>query len=204
MKSMAIGILALVFITTGLSLLGHDAYMGAKAATASRLIESAWQKHRLDGQEHRPWQWADFSPIGQIEIPGLGISRPVLSDASGQSMAFGLGHVPGTAQPGDWGNIVLAGHRDSHAEFMSLVNNGDTVILYDGEGSTSYQIMGSVIVDADDTAVLTQDGPDRLTLVTCYPFGGLTPTDKRYVLTGFRIPEPDTNDSSSMAMMMSF
>ncbi len=192
---------ATMLTITGVSVLGHDACMKTKAVTARRLIESTWQNHLIYGQGHHPWQWAEFSPIGVIEVPSLKITQPVLSDASGQSMAFGIGHVPGTALPGTAGNIVLSGNSGSFAGLLAQIDQGDTIILHDSDGSTTYQIIGSMVVKADNSAVMTQEGPDRLTLVTSYPIGGMSPTDERYVLTGFSVHQPSNEPK---VRMMSF
>ncbi|MEU1806075.1 class E sortase [Streptomyces sp. NPDC019937] len=53
-----------------------------------------------------------------IRIPRIGLTAPI---AEGISKPYVLnqgyvGHYPGTAQPGQMGNVALAGHRNTHGE----------------------------------------------------------------------------------------
>ena len=104
---------ALLLAGTGLSLLAGQAHLKSKALLADWLIDRAYSGYLFDGRAHRPWAWADTHPIARIEVPRLGLRRTILAGASGSSLAFGLGHVSGTAFPGERGNCAIAGHRDS-------------------------------------------------------------------------------------------
>ncbi len=173
----------LVVLLLGVGLLGRDAWLWAKGALAGRLIERALAAHLEDGAGHRPWDWSDFEVVARLEAPRLGVSRPVLTGASGESLAFGLGHVDGTARPGAPGNTVLAGHRDSWAAFLGDLRPGDTLRLVYYGGATDYRVVDAAVVDVLDPWPVASPGPDRLTLVTCHPIGGLLPTRERYVIT---------------------
>lgn len=172
-----------VVLMVGVGLLGRDVYLWGKGALAGRLIERAMAAHLDDGAGHRPWTWSDFEVVARLEAPRLGVSRPVLTGASGESLAFGLGHVDGTARPGVPGNTVLAGHRDSWAAFMADLRPGDTLRLVHAGGTTVYRVVDAAVVDVLDPRPVASLGPDRLTLITCHPIGGLLPTRERYVIT---------------------
>ena len=156
-------------------LFGEAAWMRAKAAVASVLIERSLEATLRDGRPHRPWSWADFHPVARLRVPRLGISRPVLSGATGATLAFGLGRVDGTSG-------VLAGHRDTWAAFLREVRTGDAVVLEDREGTRCYRVREIRIVPPDDLSVLEERG-DRLTFVTCWPFGGVVRARQRLVIT---------------------
>ena len=157
--------------------------MHAKAALADYLIGNSFGDHLRDGKPHRPWGWADMHPVARIEVEHLRIRHHVLTGATGPSLAFGLGHVDGTALPNMPGNCVLAGHRDSWAMFLRDLQVGDTMKILSRGRSRTWVVSGTGIVDADDGAVLLQDGGDRLTLVTCFPFVGYTASAQRYVVS---------------------
>lgn len=173
----------LVVLLLGAGLLGRDAWLWGKGALAGRLIESALAAHLDDGASHRPWTWSDFEVVARLEAPRLGVSRPVLTGASGESLAFGFGHVDGTARPGAPGNTVLAGHRDSWAAFMADLRRGDTLRLVHHGGVTAYRVVDAQVVDVLDPQPVASLGSDLLTLITCHPIGGLLPTRERYVIT---------------------
>ena len=51
----------------------------------------------------------------------------VLAGASGRTLAFGPGHVDGTPLPGEHGNAVVSGHRDTHFAFLRDLRCGDVL-----------------------------------------------------------------------------
>ncbi len=172
-----------LLILGGIGLLGRDGYMQVKATLAAELVDAALAAHLSDGNEHPPWHWADFQPVARLLAPRLGVSLPVLEGSAGQTMAFGLAHVGGTARPGQDDNTVLAGHRDSWASFMAGLQKGDLLVVEFAGGQRSYRVRQTAIVDRSATEVMVQGGSPLLTLITCHPFGGWTPSDDRYEVT---------------------
>ena len=105
----------------GLWFMGQASYIHAKAVFAQLLLETAWTE-TLNGQkEVKPWPWADTWPIARLSAPALGISRIVLAGASGSSLAFGPGHLFGSSSPGEKGNVIISGHRDTHFSFLEKI-----------------------------------------------------------------------------------
>jgi len=186
----------LLLIGSGSLLLGRNGYLAAKAALAERLIDRAFAAHLTDGRVHRPWGWADTHPIAVLEVGRLGVRRIVLNGASGESLAFGAGHLDGTAPPNTPGNCVLAGHRDRAFAFLADLKPGDTLTLRTYGAARVYIVDGVEVVPKGETGVLDPTPQDRLTLLTCYPFGGLRRSPWRYVVTasaaGSRSPHPTT------------
>jgi len=174
--------LAAALMVAGGWLLGRQGYLKAKALLAERLIARSLQAHLLDGQAHRPWSWADIHPVAELQVERLGVRRAVLTGATGSSLAFGLGHVHGTAAPGERGNCVVAGHRDSWAEFLQELRVGDVLTLTSRAGVRRYRVQATQVVPINAGAVLARSSTQRLTLVTCWPFGGLTRSTRRYVV----------------------
>ena len=174
---------AVLMLGAGGVLLGHRGYLEAKAILARRLIDRAFAAHLRDGKAHRPWRWADTYPIASLELARLGIRRSVLAGASGTSLAFGVGHIDGTAWPNAPGNCVLAGHRDGALAFLEKVRPGDVLRLRTAGSIREYVVDGSAVVARTDTGALQPASDRRLTLVTCYPFNGLLRSPWRYVVT---------------------
>ena len=175
--------LSVLLASCGGTLLARHGYMRAKAAVAESLIARSFDAHLRDGKPHRPWGWADMYPVARLEVERLNLHRHVLTGATGASLAFGLGHLDGTALPNGSGNCVVAGHRDSWATFLRELRPGDTVKLLSRGRSRTWLVSATEVVDSSEGAVLFQDGGDTLTLVTCFPFGGLTRSNQRYVVT---------------------
>ncbi len=171
----------LVLLLGGGSIMGGDLVLGAKALLARMLIRQSFNRHLADGELHRPWSWADMAPVARLEFPDQGIQRYVLTGGTGESMAFDIGHIHGTADPNRPGNCVVTGHRDGRFAFLEELAKGDTVVVRTYESTREYRIVSTSVVDAGDTTVLENHG-DRLTLVTCWPFHGLTRSPMRYVV----------------------
>jgi sortase A len=164
------------------ALFGRHGYLLAKAELAERLIDASLANHLEDGRPHPPWRWADMHPVARLEVPRLGVSRNVLTGATGESMAFGVGHIHGTAPPNGEGNCVLAGHRDSWLEFLRDVRVGDRLRLVSSGSTREWIVEGMHVVGAWDAETLEPGDGDRLTLVTCWPFDGLLRSPYRYVV----------------------
>jgi len=173
----------LLLATAGGVLLAEQGWMAAKARVAEALIARAWSAHQADGAVHRPWSWADMHPVARLEVPRLEVARVVLSGATGATLAFGPGHVHGTAEPGGHGNCVVAGHRDGSFAFLERLRVGDTVVLETRDGAAHYLVERRAVVTRWDAEALEPTDGRRLTLITCYPFGGLRRSDLRYVVT---------------------
>jgi sortase A len=178
----------LVFLALAAWQFGGAAWIHAKAVLAQRLIASSWEEARRTGAATRPWPWADTRPIARLTLAARGIDLYVLDGASGRSLAFGPGHVSGTARPGSPGNSVIVAHRDTHFAFLRDVRQDEELVVEDESGRrTRYRVREMAIVDKHDARVLDAADSPQLTLITCYPFEAVRPgTPQRYVVIADR------------------
>ena len=155
---------------------------------ARRLIAIAWNRSLATGAAVKPWPWADTWPVARLEAPRQGAALMVLAGTSGRTLAFGPGHVDGTPLPGDPGNAVVSGHRDTHFAFLRELRSGDMLLVHSASGRmVRYVVSGIEVVRNKDVRVLLDMGDDRLTLVTCYPFDSPVPGGPlRYVVVATR------------------
>ena len=73
--------------------------------------------------------------------------------------------------PGEVGNTVIAGHRDTHFNFLRYLKLGETILVETTDGrSHLYRIIGMDVVDARRGSLLLDTETPMLSLVTCYPF----------------------------------
>ena len=189
------GSAALALVVGGV-LLGRDLYLRAKGAVAAVLIDRAWDARLDDGGEHRPWPWADFTPVARLEVARLGIDAPILSDATGRTLAFGLGRIVGSAAldadradraPESFGVAAIAGHRDTWAAFLERLEVGDILILRTGGTPRRFRVVGLEVVDARTARAAPAAGAGagaqaRLLLVTCWSFGSTRRGAERFVV----------------------
>jgi sortase A len=181
------GATAVALAGAGALLLAHGLWIPAKAVLAQVLLERAFRSAEGEGAA-RPWPWADFAPLARLRAPRQGASTIVVSSATGAALAFGPGHVAGTAAPGEPGNVVLAGHRDTHFRFLRELRPGDALELETPRDvRAGYRVTWAGIVHERDTALLGERGADMLTLVTCWPFDAIRPGGPwRYVVVAER------------------
>jgi sortase A len=99
-----------------------------------------------------------------------------------RTLSLALGHIPGTALPGQPGNIGVAGHRDTLFRSLRNVAANDE-ITFETRGATYvYRVKATQIVKPEDVEVL-DPGPTReLTLVTCYPFEYVGSAPDRFIV----------------------
>ncbi len=130
---------------------------------------------------------ADPLVLGRIEIPRIGVSATVREGDDDETLAVAVGHVPGTARPGEKGNMALAGHRDSFFRALRRIDLDDVIRIQDARRGWEYRVDSIEIVQAEETRVLDRTGEAVLTLVTCSPSGYLGNAPKRFVVHASRI-----------------
>jgi sortase A len=164
---------------------GHAALIQAKALVAQQLVRRAWREARAGAPEPRPWPWADTHPVARLTVPAREVELFVLAGGSGRTLAFGPGHVAGTALPGAAGNSVIGGHRDTHFAFLRALAPGEAIEIERPDGQrVPYVVRSARVVDRRDVEVMADAGDTRLTLVTCWPFDAVRPGGPlRYVVS---------------------
>lgn len=163
-------------------------YIHAKAIVAQHLIAKSWAEARATGEAPQPWPWADTRPVARLTVAARNVDLYVLEGTSGRSLAFGPGHVSGTAAPGSNGNSVIVAHRDTHFAFLRSLSGDEEIRVEDAKGRVAkYKVREVAIVDRDDTRVLAAADSPQLTLITCYPFDAVAAgTPLRYVVVADR------------------
>ena len=124
----------------------------------------------------------DGGLVGRLEIPRLGVSVMVVEGINGGDLKRAAGHIPGTALPGQCGNVGIAGHRDTFFRPLHSVQRNDTVILRTLQGSYRYRVVSTRVVAPEDVQVLYPTGKDTLTLVTCFPFDYVGSAPNRFIV----------------------
>lgn len=163
---------ALLFFTLAAVLFGHGAWIYGKAKLAQVLLRSAWSR-TLAGQENvRPWPGADLTPVAKLRIRNRDLI--VLSGVSGRSLAFGPGHLGGSAMPGEIGNCVISAHRDTDFAVLRDLAPGDEIEVQAVEGSVfRYRVRATRVVNETDTWIAADRPVPTLTLLTCWPFDAI-------------------------------
>jgi len=121
--------------------------------------------------------------LGTIEIPKIDVSMTMYEGIRLSTLDRGPGHWPGTAMPGQVGNVVVAGHRTSgHQVFRNIdvLVEGDEILFTDTDGSVHrYRVTSSRIVVPTEVWIVDQTPTPTATLFACHPPGSVR---ERYVV----------------------
>ena len=158
--------------------------MPIKAIIGQHYLEVAWIESLKNNKVSKPWRSADFFMVGELKVPRLKISRVILNSVSGEAMSWGIGLVTNIGTSSGNKPIILAGHRDSHMQFMSELNVGDNIELMMSDGKIKSYIISKTEVSNKPEMSLSPISLNReiLILTTCWPFNSLQSGDQRYII----------------------
>ena len=125
--------------------------------------------------------------IGRIDVARLGLSVVVMEGTSGHTLRHAVGHIEGTALPGEPGNVGISGHRDTLFRPLKDIRRDDIIRVTTPAGQYRYRVVSTAVVSPENTSVLNSDGSDILTLVTCYPFYFVGPAPDRFIVRAERV-----------------
>jgi sortase A len=112
---------------------------------------------------------------GTIALPTIGLEAPLHEGVTLTAIDRGPSHWPGTAMPGQTGNVVVAGHRVTHtAPFRDLdrLQVGDPLVFSLQDGSRwTYRLTATEIVGSDALWIVDQTPAPTATLFACHPKG---------------------------------
>lgn len=155
----------------------HDRH--AANGGALQVADPASPKDRLPALTH--------GMIGRIDIPRLGVSVMIIEGTSGHTLRRAVGHISGTALPGQPGNVGLSGHRDTFFRPLRNIQTNDIITLTTLFGEYRYRVVSTRIVGPSNVAVLDPGGNEMLTLVTCYPFYFVGSAPNRFIVRAERV-----------------
>jgi sortase A len=134
--------------------------------------------------------------LGLLEIPELGVAMTMYEGIRNVTLDRGPAHWPGTAMPGQQGNVVVAGHRTSgHRVFRNVdqLEPGDELVFtYEGERIV-YLVTGIEIVKPEAIWIVDQTPEYTATLFACHPPGSVA---ERIVVYAEMADPPVTADAS--------
>jgi len=120
--------------------------------------------------------------VGRVEIPKLHLSAVVFQGTDDKVLDRGVGHLDGSALPGEQGNVVLAAHRDTFFRSLRNIHHGDAITVTTPSGPRQYEVDSTEVVDPTETSVAGPTPQPTLTLITCYPFYFVGHAPKRFIV----------------------
>jgi sortase A len=135
-------------------------------------------------------------PPTRLRIPSIGIDQPIVEvqaqveTVSGQEVLiwnvadYAVGHNDASAEPGEGGNVVLAGHDDWQGEVfrdLHTIEHGAAITVTTADGKAHGYVVTDILYRQEVGVSLSERlktgeliGPttdEHLTLVTCWPYG---------------------------------
>ncbi len=129
--------------------------------------------------------------MGSIEIPQIGETLPIYHYTTEESLEKGVGHLYGSSMPvgGESTHAILSAHRGLPSAKLftdlPLLTEGDQFYIHILGKTLAYEVDGTETVEPTDVKSLAiVDGEDRVTLVTCTPYGVNT---QRFLVHAHRV-----------------
>ena len=177
----------------------HDSGLGDSAPEtfgANSVDQSLWSEDRIAGYreslDHRL-----EPPLAVLRIPRIALEVPVLPGTDKLTLNRAVGHIPGTALPGQPGNVALAGHRDGFFRGLKDLELGDSLELETLVGTQGFVVTSLTVVTPADVQVLDPTPAPTLTLVTCHPFYFVGKAPRRYIVRAELDRSPNASNSES-------
>lgn len=127
--------------------------------------------------------------LGRLEISRLNLSAMVREGVDTHTLSESVGHVPSTPLPGHSGNFALAAHRDTLFRALKDIKRDDFITFQSQKQTFTYRVQDTHIVKPTDVSVLSSDGREMLTLITCYPFYYVGSAPERFIVRARLVPE---------------
>ena len=167
------------FLALGLLALGYAGFVFADSHVYQAL---EMKKFMQASPLSEPHILAEGEVIGEILVPRLGLSAIVVQGDSPASLRRAVGHISKSALPGEWGNVALAGHRDTYFRPLADIHLGDAIKFTTPVRSFEYVVESIEIVAPNDIQVLDPSTGHDLTFITCFPFHFVGPAPKRFIV----------------------
>lgn len=167
-------------IAAGLAVLSYVATQYGEMYWEQKRLAERWsqqQSHPLTSEAAK-----EDDGLIRLVIPKIDLTSFVVEGTNHRSLLLGPGHMEKTAEPGETGNAVITGHRDTFFRHLHELEKGDQVYVDRGGKRLVYEVTGKKIVDPADVYVIHPTNDTQLTLITCYPTYFIGPAPKRLVV----------------------
>lgn len=191
-----------VLLIVGALLLGYVGAQYGEMFLEQRHLAREWQKQQQ--QAHQPSarpaaENSEDDGLIRLSAPKIDLDSVVVEGTSHRALLLGPGHLQATPVPGELGNSVITGHRDTFFRHIHELEKGDTVLVQRDGKTFRYQVTGKKIVEPDDLSVIRPVPDSQLTLITCYPTYYIGPAPKRLVVFSRLISDDSHPQTSSVA-----
>lgn len=127
--------------------------------------------------------------LGFLDIPSIGLSSVVEEGTGPRILLRSVGHVPGTALPGQNGNVGLAGHLDAYLAELSKLRVGDILTFRSMNQTFDYEVVGASRDGSRPENNSSSTTQSTLTLIDYSPLQKIGKTKNQLVITAREMAE---------------
>lgn len=175
-------LVSLFFLGIGLGLIVYVASQYWGMYHSQKQLEAEWEKQATMVASPGLPKLSPEEMLTRVSIPKIGLDAIVVEGATRKQLAIGPAHIKDTALPGETGNAVITGHRDTFFRHIYELQKGDAIFVRRNGEVFKYEVTGKKIVKPEDVSVLQQTTDAELTLITCYPVYYIGPAPDRLVV----------------------
>jgi sortase A len=178
-------IIPTVLIVIGAVMVIYVASQYGEMYFEQRRMADAWEQEQAIRSEAPTTQQAHAikdDGMVRLVIPKIDLTSFIVEGTNHKSLLLGPGHMTQTAEPGEIGNSVITGHRDTFFRHIYELEKGDQFFVERGGKRFVYEVTGKKIVEPTDMSVTRPTDDAQVTLITCYPTYYIGPAPKRLVV----------------------
>lgn len=199
---------ATLLIVLGALLLAYVGFEYTQMFWGQKRLEHEWARQQ---QQQKSLQSSSGSVqpaalkddgLTRLSIPSISFDAVVVEGTSHHALLLGPGHVEDTPAPGEIGNSVISGHRDTFFRHIHELEKGDHIIVQRNGKQFHYEVTGKHIVQPTDVSVLKPSKDAELTLITCYPTYYIGPAPERLIVTSKLVDDSPQGSLSPAAAAM--
>ena len=132
-----------------------------------------------DHQVYRPDLGTEFATL---KINSVNLNKRIIHGDGDLELKKGIGHYAGSTLPGEGGNVVLSGHRDTVFRPLEGIKIDDEVEIETDYGVYKYKVANTRVTNPNDTTVTMPTDNEKLTMYTCYPFNYVGRAPNRFIV----------------------
>ncbi|MEG1757787.1 MAG: class D sortase [Oscillospiraceae bacterium] len=130
--------------------------------------------------------YADAAATGQailsVFIDGEEYRYAVYNGMTSKNLWRGVARASESNRPGEKGNCMIFGHRDSAFRCLKDIEIGDKVVITTSHNKYFYKVERTKVCHPDDLIMTDSYDDATLTLVTCHPFIYSGPSPERFLV----------------------
>lgn len=169
----------LLFLSAGWNLVAQTYNVGSSLFTKpNKDLEQV--VYNINNQSvYRPDLGVEFATL---KIDSVNLNNRIIHGDGSLELKRGIGHYAGSTLPGENGNVVLSGHRDTVFKPLKDIKIGDEVEIETDYGVYKYKVASTRVTDPSDSTVTMPTDSEKLTMYTCYPFNYVGSAPNRFIV----------------------